>query len=242
LLKSENSMSQFRAASWLMGVSGIAPVDTRGPLVNIGVTGSGFVIDLREPHEQSGPLGERDQAALGGAGVGFSRGKRNPGRKLSVSGWGIHMKKFLLATSAIVAFAVTAPAGAADMRVKAAPVYKPACANFGGWFVNGHVGWSRYEYDWNNRDAWGRDFETDIPLTIETSDNGFAGGVGIGFNWQPSCVLFGVDLDYDWASITANEFHTDGNEEETVEVSSNFAGLARSGCAVASSWKTYFCT
>jgi hypothetical protein len=50
LLKSDNSMSAYRAAAWICGVNGIAPVDTRGPLVNINVgsDAAGFVIDLSE--------------------------------------------------------------------------------------------------------------------------------------------------------------------------------------------------
>src|SRR3954467_9980244 len=31
LLRSNNSMTQYRAATWLMGVNGVAPVDNRGP-------------------------------------------------------------------------------------------------------------------------------------------------------------------------------------------------------------------
>ena len=67
------------------------------------------------------------------------------------------MKKLLLATSAIVAVVVAVPAGAADLRapiVKAPVVYKPACAQFGGFYVGAHAGWGYYDHKWHDRDAW----------------------------------------------------------------------------------------
>jgi hypothetical protein len=76
LLRSENSMSQFRAASWVLGVNGVAPADTRGPLVSINA-GSGFVIDLRPNDERDRPLTEADRQALSTAGgvlLGSTRG------------------------------------------------------------------------------------------------------------------------------------------------------------------------
>jgi hypothetical protein len=65
LLKGSNEMSKFRIASWIMGVNGVAPVDNRGPLVNIDMR-SGFQIDLREPDEVHRPLTAHDSAALEG--------------------------------------------------------------------------------------------------------------------------------------------------------------------------------
>ncbi len=50
------------------------------------------------------------------------------------------MKKILLATTALVGAAVAVPAGAADMRpaLKAPPpIVRPACAQFGGFYVGG---------------------------------------------------------------------------------------------------------
>jgi hypothetical protein len=63
LLRSENSMSQFRAAAWIAGLNGIAPVDNRGPLVNVNV-GAGYVLDLRPPAERGGPISKEDAAQL----------------------------------------------------------------------------------------------------------------------------------------------------------------------------------
>jgi hypothetical protein len=56
LLRSENSMSQFRAAAWVMGVNGVAPVDNRGPLVNVNLAPAGYVIDTRRRDRQGNLL------------------------------------------------------------------------------------------------------------------------------------------------------------------------------------------
>jgi hypothetical protein len=64
LLKSENSMSQFRAAAWIFGVNGISPVDNRGPLVSLNVQAGGYIIDLRDDPDNAAPLTAEDQAAL----------------------------------------------------------------------------------------------------------------------------------------------------------------------------------
>jgi outer membrane immunogenic protein len=123
---------------------------------------------------------------------------------------------------------MAAPAGAADMPVKAQPVAvaAPRCANFSGGFVNGHGGWASYDYGWNDRDSWAFPLSDELPGSIETRKSGFAGGVGIGFNWQPGCALFGVDLDYDWASINARKIHTNGDiDGDFLDVSSKLRGF-----------------
>ena len=68
LLRSENSMSQFRAAAWIFGVNGVSPIDNRGPLVSLNMHGSGYLVDLRPKDERDGPLTEADRQALSTAG------------------------------------------------------------------------------------------------------------------------------------------------------------------------------
>ena len=53
------------------------------------------------------------------------------------------MKKFLLATVALVALVgIAAPASAADMAVKAAPVpYVAPMYNWSGFYIGGNGGW-----------------------------------------------------------------------------------------------------
>jgi hypothetical protein len=58
LLRSENSMTQFRSASWLLGLAGFAPADTRGPMVSINVDASpGYIIDLSSDNPRPSPDG-----------------------------------------------------------------------------------------------------------------------------------------------------------------------------------------
>ena len=47
LLKSDNSMTAFRASQFILGTNGIAPVQERAPLVNVNIgTPAGYVINL----------------------------------------------------------------------------------------------------------------------------------------------------------------------------------------------------
>src|SRR5262245_5395240 len=103
------------------------------------------------------------------------------------SGQGVHMMKLFLATTALVAL-IAVPAGAADMRVKAAPVLKPACANFGGWYFGGHVGWNYYKHEMRDLDNYGFGvFGMDHVESVLNSENSWHGGVQGGYNWQSGC-------------------------------------------------------
>ena len=58
------------------------------------------------------------------------------------------MKKFLLGTVGLVALGMAAPAVAADMAVKAAPVpYIAPMYNWSGFYIGANGGWGQ-------RDAW----------------------------------------------------------------------------------------
>ena len=61
------------------------------------------------------------------------------------------MKKFLLATVGLVALvSMAAPASAADMAVKAAPVpYVAPMYNWSGFYIGGNGGWGQ------SRNCWG---------------------------------------------------------------------------------------
>lgn len=93
------------------------------------------------------------------------------------------MKRFFLATAALVA--LTGSAWSADMadRVysKAAPVVSPAY-NWTGFYIGamGGYGWS---------DTSGVDFK-----------GGFGGGT-VGYNWQTSNIVFGIEGEAAWSDI-----------------------------------------
>jgi outer membrane immunogenic protein len=99
------------------------------------------------------------------------------------------MKKFLLGTVALVAFA--APALAADLGARTytkAPAYAPApIYNWTGFYIGGHVGGA---------------FTSDDSIaggTNVSSDGQFLGGVQGGYDYQfaPNWVL-GVEAQYSW--------------------------------------------
>ena len=121
-------------------------------------------------------------------------------------------------------------------RSRQRPCTSPLARNSGGWFVGAHVGWANYDRGWNDKDSWAGFVDDEFSRDYRTDKSGFAGGVGVGYNWQPNCALFGIELDYSWASINANKFITDGGINDTLDISSRLQGFgtlrARTGVVV----------
>src|SRR5271154_5229228 len=104
------------------------------------------------------------------------------------------MKKFLLATVALVALGATVPALAADLGARApytkAPVYAAPFYNWTGFYIGGHVG-GAFSSDSNFNG-----------LTTGNNGNGrFLGGLQGGADWQfaPNWVV-GAEAQYSWLS------------------------------------------
>jgi hypothetical protein len=53
LLRSDNSISAYRASAFILGVNGVQPVDTRGPLVSVSIESPGYVINLADDPRES---------------------------------------------------------------------------------------------------------------------------------------------------------------------------------------------
>jgi outer membrane immunogenic protein len=145
------------------------------------------------------------------------------------------MKRVFLVTVAVIGLAAGSAAGA-DLPArmyKAAPPPLPACAQFGGFYIGGQVGWAHYDHTWNDRDAWSAEegddgFEPIARANLHVTDNGFLGGVQGGWNWQFNCTVFGFEADYNWASINASTLETDGEGDEsldTLSLSSKLRGF-----------------
>jgi outer membrane immunogenic protein len=110
------------------------------------------------------------------------------------------MRRVLLTTASLLAFAATA-AVAADLP-RAAParapaVYAPVVYNWTGFYlgINGGYGWGRSHWDaFDNR--------TDF-------SGGMVGGT-IGYNWQAlgSPWVFGLEGDGDWTNLKSDTFFT----------------------------------
>ena len=112
------------------------------------------------------------------------------------------MKKLLIAAATLAAVS-SAPAVAADMAVKAAAVAaRPACAQFGGFYLGGNVGWAYHDTSFGDPDNWIDNFSTDFNSShINRTRDGFVGGVQGGYNWQRGCTVFGVEIDASWADL-----------------------------------------
>lgn len=95
-------------------------------------------------------------------------------------------KRLLLSGIALAAFAIAAPASAADMRTRA-PIYKAApepLFNWTGFYIGGNGGYS-----------WGD--------AANLSPSGWSGGGQVGYNWQyaPNWVI-GLEGDISGADIS----------------------------------------
>jgi outer membrane immunogenic protein len=110
------------------------------------------------------------------------------------------MRKLFLATTAMVALAAGA-ASAADLPAKARPLPPPPppCAQFGGFYVGGNVGWGYADHTFRSLDTIGPVAGQFFgPSEVSRSENGWAAGVQGGYNWQSRCTLFGIEADYQW--------------------------------------------
>ena len=110
------------------------------------------------------------------------------------------MKKFLLGTIGLVALGMAAPALAADMAVKAAPVpYVAPIYDWSGFYIGGNGGWA------SSRNCW-----SIVPLAgtaFADGCNDRSGGVlggQIGYRWQASQWVFGLEAQGDWANLTGS--------------------------------------
>ncbi len=110
------------------------------------------------------------------------------------------MKKFLLGTVGLVALGMAAPASAADMAARPytkAPPMIAAVYDWTGFYigVNGGGGWSRKSFD----------FVTPAGVFVanEGSHDATGGTVGgqIGYRWQASQWVFGLEAQGNWADF-----------------------------------------
>jgi outer membrane immunogenic protein len=106
------------------------------------------------------------------------------------------MKKVLFATTAL--FALSGAALAADMPVKAEHHHRPACAQFGGFYLGANAGGAYHTAHRNDDDGYFVD--NSGHTTYGTS---WAAGVQGGYNLQRNCTVFGVEVDWDWTSANS---------------------------------------
>ena len=143
-------------------------------------------------------------------------------RTIEKSLMGADMKKLVLTTAALVAFAAVGSAGAADLSVKAptpAPVW-----DWTGFYVGGSLGDRLSNADWTttclqpgfagcSANFPGRlGFQTTVPL----DGNGMRYGGYVGYNWQIQNILLGAEADVAWVDSSAFVLGIPGAEDPTV--------------------------
>src|SRR5690242_12469245 len=110
------------------------------------------------------------------------------------------MKGLLIAATALAT--VSVPALAADMAVKAAPVVaaRPACAQFGGFYLGVQGGGTGYSNSWQDVDAFRGQAGDNHQAADSISNDKFGWNAGVvgGYNYQAGCTLFGVEADWSW--------------------------------------------
>jgi len=108
------------------------------------------------------------------------------------------MKRFLLGTVGLLALGMAAPASAADMAVKAAPVpYVAPIYNWNGFYIGANGGWGQSHSCVDFLNAAG----VAVAQGCRDRSGGLVGGQ-IGYRWQANQWVFGLEAQGDWADLS----------------------------------------
>jgi outer membrane immunogenic protein len=126
------------------------------------------------------------------------------------------MKKLL--SSAALLLVVAAPAAAADLRmpVKAAPAVVVAAYNWTGFYIGAHCGWAQTNTKTSNHADGG--FDDGDLLTYSNNANGATCGGQLGYNWQTSNIVLGVESDIAWVGIDRELRNLGVSQDDMVKV------------------------
>jgi outer membrane immunogenic protein len=114
------------------------------------------------------------------------------------------MKKFLLGTVALVAFA--APAAAADLAARPytkAPEMIAAVYDWSGFYIGLNGGGGSSHNCWNLTNDNGVTLANSPREGCHDATGGLAGGQ-FGYRWQSANWVFGVEAQGDWADLTGS--------------------------------------
>src|SRR6478736_9666891 len=110
------------------------------------------------------------------------------------------MRKFLMGTVGLLALGMAAPATAADLAArpyKAAPVpYVAPMYDWNGFYIGGNGGWGSSHSCWDTVDPFG----INVADGCRSRSGGLIGGQ-IGYRWQASQWVFGLEAQGDWADL-----------------------------------------
>jgi outer membrane immunogenic protein len=111
------------------------------------------------------------------------------------------MKKILQGAIGLVAMGIAVPALAADLPVRAyskTPVMVAALYDWSGFYFGVNGGWGSSRKCWDRNTAFGGVF-----AAAEGCHNATGGVVGgeVGYRWQSSAWVFGIEAQGDWANL-----------------------------------------
>src|ERR1700712_3650099 len=112
------------------------------------------------------------------------------------------MKKFLLGTVALVAFA--APAAAADLAARPytkAPPMLAAVYDWSGFYIGANGGWGSNPQCWEAGTVWACFIGGE---GCHDAAGAVAGGQ-VGYRWQSSAWVFGLEAQGDWADLRGSQ-------------------------------------
>ena len=117
------------------------------------------------------------------------------------------MKKFLLGTVALVAFA--APAAAADLAARPytkAPQMIAAIYDWSGFYIGANGGWG------SSRKCWDSVTGAGVFIVAEGCHDATGGTAGgqIGYRWQSAAWVFGLEAQGNWADLNGNNIVAPG--------------------------------
>jgi outer membrane immunogenic protein len=118
------------------------------------------------------------------------------------------MKKFLLGTVGLVALGLAAgPASAADLAArpytKAPPMVAAPYYDWSGFYIGGNGGWGSSRNCWDFLPVGGGS----VAEGCHDATGGVAGGQ-IGYRWQASQWVFGLEAQGDWADLSGSNTST----------------------------------
>src|SRR6478752_4637135 len=111
------------------------------------------------------------------------------------------MKKFLLGTVGLLALGMAAPASAADLAArpytKAPPPMVAPIYDWTGFYIGANGGWGSSHSCWDTVDPFG----VNVADGCRSRSGGLIGGQ-IGYRWQASQWVFGLEAQGDWADLS----------------------------------------
>ena len=113
------------------------------------------------------------------------------------------MKKILLIATSLIALAAAAPAVAADLAARPytkAPVMMPAAYDWSGFYIGANGGWGSSRKCWDLTNNGGAVIAPSSAEGCHDATGGLVGGQ-VGYRWQASNWVFGLEAQGDWANL-----------------------------------------